>query len=81
MIIFTKLFSFYCLRAQLDSVQKFRVFNFMSFLGVGHEGLVIYISAIIMATLPTQQKMFLGFLDLVIINFLNIGLALAVSSK
>lgn len=81
MLIFTKLFSFYCLRAQLESVQKFKLFNVMSFLGVGHEGLVIYISAIIMTTLPPQQQTFLSFLDLVIVNTFNIVLALAVSSK
>ena len=36
LIIFTKLFNFQCVRAQLEHVQKFRVFNVMSFLGVGH---------------------------------------------
>ena len=54
-IIFTKLFSFQCVRAQLEHVQKFRVFNFMSFLGVGHEGLVIYVSALIMITLAPNS--------------------------
>ena len=36
MIIFTRLFGFYCLRAMLDSVQKFRIFNILSFLGIAH---------------------------------------------
>lgn len=34
-----------------------------------------------MSTLPTKEQMFLSFLDLVIVNVINIGLALAVSSK
>ncbi len=36
MMLFSRLFSFQCLRAQLDSVQKFRLFNVLSFLGVAH---------------------------------------------
>jgi len=36
LILFTKLFNFKCVRAQLEHVQKFRVFNLMSFLGVVH---------------------------------------------
>lgn len=51
LIIFSKLFSFTCARSQLDSVQKFRVFNILSFLGVGQEILIIYVSAIIVASM------------------------------
>ena len=56
MLIFTKLFSFQCLRAQLEHVQKFRVFNIMSFLGVAHEGLVLYVSVLTIIGLPTNSS-------------------------
>jgi hypothetical protein len=36
LILFCKMFNFGCTRAQLESVQRFRIFNILSFLGVGH---------------------------------------------
>lgn len=81
LIVFTKLFSFQCVRAQLEHVQKFRIFNFLSFLGVAYEGLIIYVSALILITLEAGSLEFLTFLDLLIVNVLNLVLALAASSK
>lgn len=46
MILFTRLFSFKCFRAQLDEIQKFRIFNILSFIGVGYEGLFLYATAL-----------------------------------
>lgn len=56
LIVFTKLFSFKCVRAQLEHVQKFRLFNFLSFLGVAHEGLVIYVSALVLLSLSAGSR-------------------------
>lgn len=81
MMLFSRLFSFQCLRAQLDSVQKFRLFNVLSFLGVAHEGLVIYITALLLVGLPLMEQPFLALLDLLIINLFNVILALATSKK
>lgn len=36
LIIFTRLFSFHCLKAQLENIQKFRMFNILSFIGIIH---------------------------------------------
>lgn len=81
LIIFTKLFHFQCLRAQLEHVQKFRLFNLLSFLGVGHEGLVLYVGVLTLMALPSDSSQFLLFLDLVVVNLLCLVLALAASSK
>lgn len=81
MMVFTRLFGFGCLRAQLETVQKFRLFNVFSFIGVAHQGLAIYASALAMVSLKPDQQLFLSFLDLVIINIINICLALAASAK
>jgi hypothetical protein len=48
---------------------------------MGHEGLVLYISGLVIVTLPTTERFFLTLLDLIIVNVLNIILALAVSAK
>jgi hypothetical protein len=48
LILFCKMFNFGCTRAQLETVQQFRIFNVLSFLGVGHEVFVIYICIILM---------------------------------
>jgi len=53
----------------------------MSFLGVLHEGLVIYMSVLVLMTLSMTDSLFLTFIDLITINVLNIILALSVSSK
>lgn len=53
LFLFTKLFGFTSTRSQLESVQKFRSFNILSFLGVSHEIFVIYISIVMLSKLPT----------------------------
>ena len=55
MIVFSKLFSFTSARAQLETVQKFRIFNILSFLGAAHEVFIIYICAIILSGINAQQ--------------------------
>ena len=53
----------------------------MSFLGMSHEGLILYISGLIMATLNPSSQLFISFLDLVLVNIFNIILSLVVSNK
>ena len=48
---------------------------------MGHEGLVLYICGLVVVTLQPTERFFLIVLDLIIVNILNIILALAVSSK
>lgn len=86
LIMFCKMFSFTCTRSQLESVQKFRVFNILSFLGVGHEVFVIYMSIVLIMQLKSSTNfitnpIFLTFIDTITISFLSIILSLVVSRK
>ena len=81
MLIFTRLFGFNCLKAQLESVQKFRIFNILSFLGISHEGLVLYVSVLVLIGLSAKHTLFMIFIDLIAVSAINVVLALAASSK
>lgn len=84
LIIFSKLFSSTSTRAQLESVQKFRIFNILSFLGVSHEIFVIYMASVMIARIPTQivtNEMFLIYIDGIVVCLLAMGLSIATNKK
>lgn len=84
LFIFTKLFGFTSTRSQLESVQKFRSFNILSFLGVSHEIFVIYISIVMLTKLPTtilNNEMFLIFIDTLVITFVTIIFSILANKK
>jgi hypothetical protein len=83
LILFTKLFNFSIFKYQLDSVQKFNIFNAFSFIGVGHEGLIIYVTAIVLSRFSSQMggELSLTIADITIIASINLVLAFAVSKK
>eukprot|EP00919_Chromeraceae_sp_WS-2016_P039199 GHVR01093547.1.p1 GENE.GHVR01093547.1~~GHVR01093547.1.p1 ORF type:complete len:105 (-),score=1.92 GHVR01093547.1:1594-1908(-) len=81
MIIFTRLFNFWCLKGQLDHIDKFRLFNILSFIGMIADGIIIYSSITTIITLTPSNGLFLVFLDTTIVSFINIVLALTVSKK
>lgn len=84
LILFCKLFNFGCTRAQLESVQKFRIFNFMSFLGIGHEAFVLYVSVVLIIRLKSQilnHELFIIFIDTIVVTCLAIIFSFAASSK
>ena len=81
--MFTKLFHFSGLSAPLESVQKFRIFNVFSFIGILHEGLAMYIAyhIIVEITYKSSQKLFLGCLDWMIVTMLAFIFALLLAKK
>ena len=48
---------------------------------MAHEGLVLYVSVLTVIGLSPSSSEFLLFLDLIVINVINVVLALAASSK
>lgn len=84
LIIFSKLFSSTSTRAQLESVQKFRIFNILSFLGVSHEIFVIYMASLMISRITTQiviNEMFLIYIDGIVVCLLAMGLSIATNKK
>ena len=81
LLLFTRLFTFRIFRAQLQNIQKFRIFNMMSFIGIGHEGMVFYATFIVLTKYSVINSVFLMLLDVVIVGVLNLILAFGVSKK
>jgi hypothetical protein len=83
LVIATRLFNFSCFKSQLESIQKFNIFNIFSFIGIGHEGLLLYVIGLTLARFKSQlgEEMFLAMVDVGIIAIINLVLALAVSKK
>ena len=78
------MFKFEGLSATLESVQKFRIFNVFSFFGIIHEGLVMYIVAIIFLSglkYEGNELMFLALVDIIIITAFSFILTLLSTKK
>ena len=53
----------------------------MSFIGIGHEGMVFYAAYIVLTKYSVINGVFLMLLDVVIVGVLNLILAFGVSKK
>ena len=83
MLMFTKLFRFSCLTAQLEDIQGFRVFNVMSFFGIIYECLYFYTAVKLFSNFtfgPDNQLMF-AIIDMLAIACLSILLAILTITK
>jgi hypothetical protein len=82
-MLFTRLFGFNCLSAQLKDVQSYRVFNAFSFFGVLHEGLTIYIIVNLLQTLTfsDNKNIYLAAVDCLVVTAICFILSLLSSQK
>lgn len=64
-------------------MQKFRIFNLFSFLGVLHEGVVIYVAYSILKdiTYDSNSELFMVCIDLIIVTVVSFILALISAKK
>ncbi len=80
--IYCKMFNFLFLKARLDSVQKFRIFNIFSFLSFFSSGGFLFALGLIYYsyTIALDQTL-MAYLDATILTIVNIILAILNSRK
>jgi hypothetical protein len=83
MLIFTKLFRFSSLTAQLENIQGFRIFNLMSYLGIFYEGLYCYIAIKFFGlfSYADNKAIWLATLDAFVLVLASFVLALVATQK
>lgn len=80
--MFCKMFNFVFLKARLDSVQQFRVFNVFSFISFLSSAGILFGMGLVFATYPQvlDQKL-MSFIDATVLTAVNIFLAILNSRK
>lgn len=81
LLMFSRLFGFNCFRCSLDSTDKFKVFNLLSFLTLIPQMLFLYCTISICTALPTNSPMLLVLIDSTIATGINVILSIAVTRK
>jgi len=81
MVVFSRLFSFNCFDGQLEDINKFKIFNVLSFIGLVPEVIFIYCGVVTIAGLDRTNGLFMPLVDALVIFVLNIILSMVVSKK
>lgn len=81
LLLFSRLFSFECLKFQLDRLEKFKIFNLFAFLGFCPQLLALYscLSAIIYSNCSTEELLIIC--DCLFLVFASMVLSLTVVRK
>ena len=81
MLVFSRLFKFDCMSANLEDLSNFRFINIYSFFGLIPEGVGIIVSFLIIPDYRRQLTIFYPLLDVIIVFLISIILALAINWK
>lgn len=81
-LLFTKMFNFTLLKAHLDSIHKFRIFNIFHFISFLSSTSILFSLGLIFGTytLPIDQKL-MGYIDATILTTLMIFVSIFNSKK
>ena len=81
LLIFSRLFGFHCYKCKLETVDRFRIFNVFSFLGLLPEILMLYCSFTVITAESVKNDRFFVLLDAIIVLVVNVFLTVAVVPK
>ena len=83
LLMFTKLFRFSFLTAQLDSINEFRIFNVMSFLGLIYECLYFYVAVKLFSNFSfgADNQLMFAIIDCLAVVCISIFLAFLTTYK
>jgi hypothetical protein len=81
MVLFSRLFNFECFKFQLVSIEKFKAFNVLSFIGYCPEILALYCCVMIIAYSNFTSDELLPFIDCLIMVLLNMAFSIVIIRK